>query len=101
MDRRDEELRDTIIDRLTRAKIDSRDLEVEVGSGGISVTGSVPTEDERQRLKALFSDVVNLQCGVEVVPVAASDSLDGRGRSPLTGTSADSRHESRHQTDKS
>jgi hypothetical protein len=101
MERRDEELRDTIIDRMTQAKIDSRDLEVEVDSGSIAVIGSVPTEDERQRLRALFSDVVNLACRVDVVPVPASDSVDGRGRSPITGTSAESRHESRHQTDKS
>jgi hypothetical protein len=101
MERRDEELRDTLIDRMTQAKIDSRNLEVEVDSGGISVTGAVPSEEERQRLRALFSDVVNLECRVEIVPVAASDTLDGRGRSPITGTSADSQHESRHQTDKS
>ena len=101
MQRWDEELRDALIDRMTKARINSRNLEVEVAGGGISVTGSVPTEEEHQRLRALFSDVVNLECQVDVVPVAASDSLDGRGRSPITGTSADSQHESRRQTDKS
>jgi hypothetical protein len=101
MERRDEELRDTLIERMTEAKIDSRSLEVEVTSSAITVTGSVPTVEERQRLQTLLSDVVNLACRVDVVPVAPSDSLDGRGRSPITGTSAASQHESRHQTDKS
>jgi hypothetical protein len=99
MDRRDEELRENLIDRMTKANIDARNLEVEVSSGVIRVTGSVPTGDARARLRALFADVVNLECHVEVVPVPPTDSLDGRGRSPITGTSAASRHESRHQTD--
>jgi hypothetical protein len=34
-----------------------------------------------------------------VRPMPGSDSADGRGRSPVTGTSADSAHQSRHQTD--
>ena len=40
-----------------------------------------------------------LDCAVGVGDVAPSDSPDGRGRSPITGTSADSAHESRHQRD--
>ena len=40
-----------------------------------------------------------LDCAVGVRDVAPSDSADGRGRSPVTGTSADSAHESRHQLD--
>ena len=40
---------------------------------------------------------------IEIVvrPVAAADSDDRRGRSPVTGTSAESAHQSRHQTDPS
>src|SRR5690349_20964211 len=34
-----------------------------------------------------------------VLKVAPSDSLDGRGRSAVSGTSPDSAHESRHQLD--
>jgi hypothetical protein len=100
MDRRDEELRDSIIDRLTQANIDQRSLSVEVRSDTISITGSVPTEEERRKVQALFHDSVNMRCSVDVRPVAPSDSLDGRGRSPITGTSAESQHESRHQLDK-
>jgi hypothetical protein len=40
-----------------------------------------------------------LDCEIAVRELAGSDSLDGRGPSPLTGTSADSAHESRHQLD--
>jgi hypothetical protein len=44
---------------------------------------------------------LSLECDVSVLEVAPSDSLDGRGRSPVTGTSSDSAHESRHQLDRS
>jgi len=100
MDRRDEELRDAINDRLTQAKVDARSLSVEVEAGSITVTGSVPSEEHRRKLAGVLAGAVNVDCRVDVIPVAASDSLDGRGRSPLTGTSADSQHESRHQRDK-
>ncbi|HYC66100.1 MAG TPA: BON domain-containing protein [Reyranellaceae bacterium] len=101
MDRRDEELRDAITDRLTQANVDARSLSVEVSAGSITVTGSVPSEEQRRKLASALAGAVNVDCRVDVIPVAPSDSLDGRGRSPLTGTSADSQHESRHQTDKS
>ena len=100
MDRRDEELRDAIADRLTQANIDARSLSVEVEGGSIRITGSVPSGEQRQRLQSMLAGAINVDCRVDIVPVAPSDSLDGRGRSPLTGTSADSQHESRHQTDK-
>ena len=48
-------------------------------------------------IKAACAGAHDLQ--VSVSPVAPSDSEDGRGRSPVTGTSADSAHHSRRQTD--
>ena len=73
------------------------------------VKGAVPTEEQRRRLAAILAAILAdtaldhsiVECQVHVVPVAPSDSSDGRGRSPLTGTSADSAHESRHQFDRS
>lgn len=44
---------------------------------------------------------LSLECDVLVLTVAPRDSLDGRGRSPVTSTSPDSAHESRHQLDRS
>ena len=103
MNQQDEALRDTVQDTLTRENIDVRSLSIEVLGGTVSVTGSVPTQEERRRLAPIVAAAVprGASCRVDVgvVPVAPSDSLDNRGRSPLTGTSADSAHESKHQRD--
>jgi len=104
MNRSDEEIRGRLNDALTAAGVDVRNLALEVAAGRVSITGSVPDEPQRQRL----AEVVGASQGpgataigshVRIVPVAPPDSSDGRGRSPVTGTSADSAHESRHQLD--
>ena len=104
MNRADENIRDAITDGLTRASIDARNLAVEVRDGSVSIKGMVPTEEQRRRLaKVVDATVIGIPqplIEVNVLPVAPIDSEDGRGRSPVTGTSADSAHESRHQVDR-
>ena len=104
MNAQDEGLRDRVNDALTAANIDVRNLAIEVTNGHVLVKGSVPSTDQQERLASLLQRCVDratpLECDVIVRNVAPSDSLDGRGRSPLTGTSADSAHESRHQRDR-
>ncbi len=104
MNQRDEDIRDTLTDAISRANIDARSLAIEVVNGTACVKGTVPTASERNRLEKLLSQHRNsagaIDCLVEVAEAAPSDSLDGRGRSPVTGTSADSAHESRHQRDR-
>lgn len=103
MNRDDERMRDTIHDALTRAAIDARSLSIEVRGGAIEITGSVPTDEQRRRVAPTVINAVHAgtcRIDVGVRPVAPSDSDDRRGRSPLTGTSADSEHESKHQTDR-
>ncbi len=99
----DERVRDAITDAFTQAGIDSRNLAVEVVSGMVLIKGSVPTEQQRDligpTLVAADPGLAAARLAVSVIPVAPTDSLDGRGRSPVTGTSADSAHESRHQLD--
>lgn len=101
---RDEQLRNAITDAFTRANIDARNLAVEVVDGDVIVKGTVPSQDAYERVGQLLSDgrfgTRPVVCQIRVLAVAPSDSLDGRGRSPRTGTSADSAHESRHQLDK-
>lgn len=97
MNRRDETIRDKLLDRLATAGVDTRSLALEVERGSVVARGSVPSEDQRQRALAALVGAHDLQ--IAVLPVAPSDSGDGRGRSPLTGTSADSAHYSRRQTD--
>ena len=89
---------------MTAANVDVRNLAIEVADGHVSITGSVPSADQRERLTEVLRQCVDratpLDYDVALREVAPSDSLDGRGRSPLTGTSADSAHESRHQLDR-
>jgi len=105
MNRHDEELRNTITDTFSRLNIDARNLAVEVVNGGVVIKGTVGSEDSLSRLRTVLTDgrfgTRSLACRVTVAPSIPSDSVDGRGRSPVTGTSADSAHESRHQLDKS
>ena len=104
MNPHDEKLRGRINDALTAASIDVRNLAIDVINGHVFVKGSVASSDQQRRMSAVLQAYIDrttpLDCDVRVVPVAPSDSLDGRGRSPLTGTSADSAHESRHQRDR-
>ena len=97
MNNRDETIRDKLLDRLTAVGVDARSLAVEVVHGTVIVRGSVPSEEQRQRATEALIGVHSLEIAVR--PVAPSDSDDGRGRSPITGTSAESAHHSRHQTD--
>jgi hypothetical protein len=97
MNDRDELIRGKLLDRLTAVSVDARNLVVEVAAGLVTVRGSVPTEDER--LRALEALIGAHTLEIIVRPVAPADSADGRGRSPTTGTSAESAHQSRHQTD--
>jgi len=104
MNRSDEEIRDTLNDTLTAAGVDVRNLAIEVVGGRATITGSVPDQTQRQRAAAALSAAQgtgesHFSSRIEIQPVAPPDSSDGRGRSPITGTSADSAHESRHQLD--
>ena len=104
MNPQDEKIRGKVNDALTAANIDVRNLAIEVTNGHVLVKGSVPSGQQQERVASVLRQCVDratpLQSDVIVRDVAPSDSLDGRGRSPLTGTSADSAHESRHQLDR-
>lgn len=99
----DETLRDVLTDALTKEGIDARSLGVEVSESTIRVEGTVPTEEQRTHLISILDSAArelgSVSYLIAVKPVAQLDSADGRGRSPVTGTSADSAHESRHQLD--
>jgi hypothetical protein len=104
MIQKDEDIRNAVTDELTRASVDARNLAAEVRAGRLYVAGTVGSDDSLQRLLDVLKghgDARTVVCDVKVAPTVPSDSLDGRGRSPATGTSADSAHESRHQLDKS
>ena len=101
---RDEKVRDAVHDAFTRLDVDTRNLAIEMVDGHLIVKGTVPSRDEQEQVVALLRQCVgegmSLECDISVLKVPPIDSLDGRGRSPVTGTSADSAHESRHQLDR-
>lgn len=97
MNNRDETIREKLLDRLTAVDVDARNLAVEVLHGTVLVRGTVPDEEQRQRAIEALAGAHTLE--ILVRPMAATDSDDGRGRSPVTGTSAESAHHSRRQTD--
>lgn len=101
---RDEKIRNELNDTLTRAGVDVRNLAIESVDGRLIVKGTLPSPDQREKLVGLLQSppdgVVALECEVGLLPVPPSDTSDGRGRSSITGTSADSAHESRHQLDR-
>jgi hypothetical protein len=104
MNRTDEQLRNVIVDSLSLAGVDARNIGVEVVGGEVAVAGTVPTMPDLSQLAEVLvavSDRIGcrIDCRAQLVPAPPSDSADGRGRSPFTGTSADSAHESRHQLD--
>lgn len=104
MNRSDEEIRGGLNDALTAAGVDVRNLAIEVTGGRVSVNGSVPDETQRRRAADILGashrpGTADAASRIQIRAVAPPDSSDGRGRSPVTGTSADSAHESRHQLD--
>src|SRR5690348_2186954 len=105
MNPHDDKVRDALHDTLTRAHVDTRNLEIEVVNGRMIVKGTLPSTDQQEQKRVLPSHStdqrLSLECDVSVLKVPPSDSSDGSGRSPVTGTSPDSAHESRHQLDRS
>jgi len=97
MNNRDETIREKLLERLSAVDVDARNLAIEVATGSVIVRGSVPTEQQRARTIEALAGAHSIE--VLVRPVAPVDGDDGRGRSPLTGTSAESAHQSRRQTD--
>ncbi|MBI2738923.1 MAG: BON domain-containing protein [Rhodospirillales bacterium] len=97
MNNRDEAIREKLLDRLTTLGVDARNLALEVEHGMVIARGSVPNEEQRQRAIDALIGAHELQ--ITIRPAAPSDSDDGRGRSSVTGTSAESAHQSRRQTD--
>lgn len=104
MNERDEKIRNDLNDTLTRAGVDVRNLTIESIDGRLILRGTLPTIEQRAMLAGLLeagpAGAVSVDCEVGLLKVAPSDTSDGRGRSPVTGTSSDSAHESRHQLDR-
>ena len=82
MNKRDDLVREKLVDRLTAVNVDSRNLGIEVETGMVTVRGSVPSEDQRQRAVEALAGIHSIS--IFVKPIAPSDSPDGRGHSADT-----------------
>ena len=49
MNKRDETIREKLLERLSAVDVDARNLAIEVATGSVIVRGSVPTEQQRTR----------------------------------------------------
>jgi hypothetical protein len=48
MNHRDETIREKLVERLAAASVDARNLAIEVETGRVVVSGSVPSEEQRE-----------------------------------------------------
>jgi hypothetical protein len=97
MNNRDELIRAKLLERLTNVNVDIRMVTLEVNHGEVNVRGAVPSVGQRSRAFEALAGAHSVELQVRDMP--PSDSADGKGRSPVTGTSEESAHQSRHQTD--
>ncbi len=97
MNQRDELVRSKLLERLTAVGVDIRMMKMEVERGEVVVRGFVPSAEQKARALEALAGAHSIELAVREVP--PSDSADGRGRSPLTGTSEESAHQSRRQSD--
>jgi hypothetical protein len=81
---RDETIREKLLERLSAVDVDARNLAIEVATGSVIVRGSVPTEQQRART---------------IEALAGAHSIEVLVRPVAPGTSAESAHQSRRQTD--
>jgi osmotically-inducible protein OsmY len=78
MNKRDETIREKLLERLSAVDVDARNLAIEVATGSVIVRGSVPTEQQRTRTIEALAGAHSIE--VLVRPVASVDGDDGRGR---------------------
>ena len=65
MNNRDALIRGKLLDRLTAVDVDARNLVVEVAVGTVTVQGSVPTPEERERAMAALIGAHTLEISVQ------------------------------------
>ncbi len=65
MNNRDELIRGKLLDRLTAVDVDARNLMVEVAMGTVTVQGTVPTPEERERALAVLIGARTLEISVQ------------------------------------
>jgi osmotically-inducible protein OsmY len=68
MNRRDETIREKLLDRLTTLGVDARNLAVEVEHGVVIARGSVPDEEQRRRAIDALIGARDLQIAVQPAP---------------------------------
>ena len=71
MNHRDETIRVKLVERLTAVSVDARNLAIEVETGRVFVSGSVPSVDQRERAIEALAGAHDIE--IFVRPVASVD----------------------------
>jgi osmotically-inducible protein OsmY len=67
MNKRDEKVREKLIERLTAVNVDARNLAIEVEAGTVTVQGSVPSEEQRSRTIEALAGAHSIAVSVDPV----------------------------------
>ena len=68
MNNRDETIRAKLLDRLTAVDVDSRNLDIVVGTGMVTIRGSVPTDEQRRRAIEALAGAHSVEIFVRPAP---------------------------------
>ena len=71
MNHRDETIREKLVERLAAVSVDARNLAIEVETGQVLVSGSVPSEEQRERAIEALAGAHDIE--IFVRPVAPVD----------------------------
>jgi BON domain len=71
MNHRDETIREKLVERLAAVSVDARNLAIEVETGRVFVSGSVPSEEQRERAIEALAGAHDIE--IFVRPVAPVD----------------------------
>ena len=81
MNHRDETIREKLVERLAAVSVDAHNLAIEVETGRVLVSGSVPSEEQRERAIEALAGAHDIAIFVRpVAPVAPGAVSTGTGK---------------------
>ena len=81
MNHRDETIREKLVERLAAVSVDARDLAIEVETGRVIVSGSVPSAEQRERAIEALAGAHDIEIFVRpVAPVGPGTTTTETGK---------------------
>ena len=75
MNHRDETIREKLVERLAAVSVDARNLAIEVEMGRVFVSGSVPSEEQRERAIEALAGAHDIEIFVRPVAPGGSETI--------------------------